>query len=626
MPISPNSTGGAIRRPNGEYLSTLWPVLRLVWLAGRLLSVGALMVSVASGLLPTANVLIVSALIGTLGRFAASFPRGRVPGLAHHLLILIALLAGTALAAQFAQRLGQTVVLLQGSQVSRRAQVLLATKAASVDLGSCEDKTFQNNMATVANEALHRPHQMVTQLSAIVSTLMTVVSLGGVLVLWHVWAVAALVLACLPSLWVSAHFASTQVAMTAARAERVRRSQYVYNLLVSEQAAKEVRSFLLRDFFVGRLRILLREVYEQDRSLALRQLAAALLAGGMLVGAQASLIAMAGLEAAHGHLSLGEFNRYMLAIVQLASLVPSLAFSVGSLHQANLYCARLFMFLRTENRVEVTQSNRTLPAAISGGGLILDHVSFSYPGMEREVLHDVSFRCQPGEIVGVVGANGSGKSTLVRIIAGLYLPTAGRVVLDGEDTRTMDREVLRGKLSIAFQDFVVYNLSVRENVGLGQVELLNDGGAIASAARQSGLDRIVHGLPDGFDTVLGRTWERGCELSGGQRQLVALARALVREASVLVLDEPSSGLDAQTEAEFADRLLADRMGRPNRCVIIISHRMAVVQGADRIVVLKEGHLAEEGRHEDLLAIPGVYADMCRSQWVDSGRLGAPSTR
>jgi ATP-binding cassette subfamily B protein len=404
--------------------------------------------------------------------------------------------------------------------------------------------------------------------------------------------------------------------LVSGRAEKQRRKQYLYDLLVSEQSAKEIRLFSLRDLFVGRMQSLLGDLYRQDRALALRQLALGLPAGLALAGTQMALIGIAAVAALHGAIPVGAFNRYMLAIVQLGGLIPTFAFSVASLHQGNLYVSQLFAFLATGSRVEARRDRGSGEMgsgemAAAAARVVFDHVSFAYPGTDREVLHDVSFEVNANQVLGLVGGNGSGKSTIVKILAGLYEPTSGTVLVNGRDVRTLDRGALRANLSVIFQDFVVYHFSARENVGLGQLDYLDDDERIRSAARKSGLDRVVERLPDGFDTVLGRIWDKGHELSGGQRQLVALARALLRQAPVLVLDEPSSALDVQTETEFFARLLEgfDGEGEVDRCTILVSHRLSTVLRADHILVLKDGRLVEQGPHERLMAMSGPYAEM-----------------
>ena len=290
------------------------------------------------------------------------------------------------------------------------------------------------------------------------------------------------------------------------------------------------------------------------------------------------------------------------------SINQHLSRTLGALHEGNLYAKRLFGFLATEPVVEVSRGSAAEPAAGRPPRIVFEQVGFRYPGTDRMVLTDLDLSIEPGESVALVGNNGAGKSTVVKLLVGLYEPTAGRILLDGIDIASLDRSELRARLSVVFQDFVIYHFSAWDNVGFGRLDRLADRAAVEAVARQSGLDRVVRQLPDGYDTVLGRFWEKGHELSGGQRQLVALARALLRQAPVLVLDEPSSALDVRTERAFFERLLD---GEADRTTILISHRYSTVRRADRILVLADGRLVEQGSHDELMRLAGEYAEMYR---------------
>jgi ATP-binding cassette subfamily B protein len=618
MPWRANVRIKAVR----SYLATAGPLGRLIWLASPRLALSSAALSVIVGMLPAADIVVVSALLQTLvnvGRHAEGRNADTVP----HFLLLLGLLAGLSLVTQICERLAQLVNQLLGSRITHRMQWMVARKAACADLSSFEDRAFHDEIRLVTNEAMYQPLMIVQQTLGIVTTLATMGSLGTILLLWHAWTVGALLLASAGTLWVSTHFGTAKVDLITRRAEAERSRFYLYNLMTSDQAAKEVRLFGLRDLLIGRLTRLLDGIYRQDRRLAARQVAYSLPAGLALAGTQIALIAFAAVEAVHGVISVGSFNQYMLAIIQLGGQLPLVASAVGTVHQGNLFVARLFRFLAAEPHVEAPREQcRTdgeRPAARLGAAacphIVFDRVCFAYPGTDRDVLSDVSFELRQGQTVALVGSNGSGKSTIVKLLAGLYEPTAGSVYLNGVDIRALDRAVLRASLSVIFQDFVVYHFSARENVGLGRVAFLDDDERITAAARCSGLDDVIARLPDGYDTVLGKFWNKGHELSGGQRQLVALARALLRRAPVLVLDEPSSALDARTEAEFFRRLLdaPDARSAEPQSVIFVSHRLSTARRADHILVLKQGSIVEKGSHDDLMNLAGTYADMFRLQ-------------
>ena len=605
--MQPESRRGRLRAARG-YLSTAGPLSRLIWRSSPRLVLSSIGLTLLTGILPAANILVVSALLQTLVDANRNSSAGHA-GLseAPHFLALLVLLAGINLVGQLAERLGQVVAELHGTRIANQVQLLIAGHAGRADLATFEDRTFHNRMRTIADEAPYRPHVMLQELMHTAASFITLISLGIILLLWHPWLVVVLVLAALPTLWVSTWYGSAQVELVSGRAELERRRQYLNTLLVSDQPAKEIRLFGLRELLHGRLRALLEQLYRQNRSLVTRELKYSLPVGLLLAAVQIALIAYTAVQALHAHISVGQFNQYMLAILQLGSALPGIALTVGSLHESNLYATRLFGYLATTPAVEAPRGTGwiepTRPPRI-----VFEQVGFRYPGTDRMVLADLSFTIEPGESIALVGNNGAGKSTMVKLLAGLYDPSAGRILLDGIDITTLDRQVLRAVLSVVFQDFVVYHFTALDNVGFGRLDRLTDVERIQAAARRSGLDRVVQQLPDGYDTVLGRFWERGHELSGGQRQLVALARALLRDAPVLVLDEPSAALDVRAERAFFERLLDTEAGT-ERTTILISHRYSTVRRADRILVLKDGRLAEQGSHDELMRLAGEYAEM-----------------
>lgn len=595
------------------YLATIRPLLRLIWEASPPFLVASLGLTLITGLVPTATLFVTSALLDTLVR-AAQAP-ARSGALTSDLVLLLALMAGISLLAEILQRLDELVQQLQRIRVTNHVQLRIAAKAAEIDLACFEDAQFHNQMRIAADEAAFRPMMMMDQMTGVTTTLTTLTSLAAVVLLWQPWIVPVVLAASLSMLWISARFGAARVEVVTRRAETDRKKHYLGTLLTSDQAAKEVRLFGLRDFLLGMYRTLLETTYRQDRGLAVREVSYSGVAGLLLAAVQASLVAFTAFQAVQGAISVGQFNLYTQAVLHLQTGITRLMRDLGAFHESNLFAASLFAFLATEPRVEAARA-RTYPSRADRARaprIELRDVSFRYPGTDRPVLDSVSFEVRPGEAVALVGENGAGKTTLVKLLAGLYEPTYGRILLDGVDVRCLDRADLRAYLSVIFQDYTIYHLSARENVGIGDVRRLDDLTLIEEAGRRSGLDRVVARLPNGYETVLGRFWESGHELSGGQRQLVALARALLRDAPILILDEPSAALDIYTEQRFFQRLLEEREDDRLRSVIFISHRFATVRRAHRILVLSNGRLVEEGTHDELMARGGHYAEMFNLQ-------------
>lgn len=565
------------------------------------------------GVTPVALIYLSSGLLDAITRLS---PEGRSRSLPTEVVVLLALLIGGNLVSQLLQRVLLVVRELFAARFANRVQWLIAQKAASVDLAQFEEATFHNSLRTAAEEASFRPVMVVDTLLSVLATLVTLASVSLVLLLWQPWAVPLLLAASCATLWASAKFGAARVAMIERRAEAERMRWYLFTLLTSEEGSKEVRLFNLQRFLLTRFQHAQHRIYTQDRKLLTSEFAYTGAAGLLATLMQGFVSLFTALQAFRGLISVGEFNLYYQSVLQLESQSVALMQNLGTLHEGKLFSQNLLSFLAldTPDRPRPRDARASPPkSALAAPAVRFEGVSFSYPNSSKSVLKDVSFEVRPGEAVALVGENGVGKSTLIKLLAGLYAPTAGHIYLDEKDSQTLESAELQGALSVAFQDFATFHFPLYENVGLGKLEELQNLELIKRVARRSGLDKVVERLPEGYHTVLGRFWERGHELSGGQKQLVAVTRALLRDAPILVLDEPSAALDVYTEQRLFQELLADREGHPRRTVIFISHRLTTVRQADRILVFREGSVAEQGTHDELAAKGGLYAQMIALQ-------------
>jgi ATP-binding cassette subfamily B protein len=385
--------------------------------------------------------------------------------------------------------------------------------------------------------------------------------------------------------------------------------QYLTNLVTTDTFAKEVKLFSLGGFFIERFRLLASTYYDRQRRLVTARYVASFLWSSLTTLAGSLTYLYVAVQAVAGRLTLGDLTLYTSAASSVQSSIQGILSGFSGMYEHNLYLSNLYELMATPGTIQAPENPRPLPRPLRGEVEFQD-VWFSYPGSGAQALRGVSLKIEPGETLAVVGRNGAGKTTLIKLLCRLYDPTQGRILLDGIDIREFDPDDLRSVIAAMFQDYVTYQATASENIGLGELSDLENRQAIAAAAHKGGADELIEGLPDGYDTPLGKWFDRGANLSGGEWQKVALGRAFMRDARILVLDEPTSALDAQAEYELFDRL---RRLAEGRTAVYISHRFSTVRQADRILFLERGSLVEEGTHEALMALGGRYAKLFTMQ-------------
>jgi ATP-binding cassette subfamily B protein len=509
-----------------------------------------------------------------------------------------------------------------GSRLGTDVNVAILERSIGLELRHFEDPEFYDKLTRARREASSRPVSLVTESFSLVQNALTLVGYGALLLRYSPWAVLLLLIATVPATVAEMRYSKTAFRLRNWRSPESRRLMYLEYVLANDEHAKEVKLFGLGPLFLGRYKELAERFHTEDSRLAARRSIVthvlSLVATFTFYGAYASMAVLA----AVGRLTLGNMTMYVLAFRNGQQAFQSILGGIGSIYEHNLYMSNLFSYL-DDTAVAAIQSATPLEAQTGEGsratahatrseaGIRLEHVSFRYPGKDDFVLRDIDLFIPKGQSVAIVGANGAGKTTLVKLVTRLYRPNEGRVLLDGKKLDDWDEDELRGRFGVVFQDFNQYQLKLRENVGVGSVDHMEDATRVERAVKRGGAEAVVSGLTSGIETPLGRWFQDGVELSGGQWQKLALARAFMREqADILVLDEPTASLDAEAEAAVFSRF---RELAEGRTTIIISHRFPTVRMADRILVLENGKITEDGTHAELLAANQTYARLYRLQ-------------
>jgi ATP-binding cassette, subfamily B, bacterial len=572
----------------------------LVIATSRPITLWLVALSVAAGLLPAA-IAYVGKLIVDAVVLAARAGGGAA-------LSYVALELGLVVLLAAAQRgLGVCESLLR-ALLGQRVNEVILEKALTLTLADFEDSEFYDRMTRARREASSRPLSLVRRALGLVQNAISLIMYAGLLLQLSVWAVIVLALAAVPVFVAETRFSADAFRLFRWRAPDARRQTYLETLLAREDHAKEVKLFGLGPLFLRRYREIFQRLFGEDRALTLRRGAWGFALGLLSTLAFYGTYGWIVYRAMKGAITLGEMTMYLLVFRQGQSALSAMLTAIGGMYEDNLYLSNLYEFL----------GHRSSPAAgdkIVGidprDGIRFDDVSFQYPGAEQPVLRHISLHIPPGRKLALVGENGAGKTTLIKLLTRLYQPTAGKILLDGIDLREWDDTALKRRIGVIFQDFIRYQLIVGENIGAGDDDGFDDEARWQRAAEKGMAHALVQRLPDRYHTQLGTWFEGGQELSVGQWQKIALARAFMREgADILVLDEPTAAMDAEAEPEVFQRF---RSLATNRMGIVISHRFSTVRMADQIVVLEAGAVVEQGTHDELIARAGRYAGLFNLQ-------------
>lgn len=518
---------------------------------------------------------------------------------------------------QFVIGLSNMVDRLSNEIVVNSIRLKIMRKAKTLDLADFDLPEFYSKLENANQEVGRRPLQILSSSFSIVSSVISLVSFIAVLGAVILWAPILIIAVSVPSAIVRFRYRRKMFGYVRRRSKERRKMDYFSNLLVNKDLVKEVKLFHLGDFFIGRYSEVFKEYYRGLRSLIVGESVWGFVLSFLNTVASGGVFLVIARRVFDGILTVGDYSLYTSALFSISNNVNSLITTSASIYEGTLYIDNMITFMDEPVRIvpilkEPRHVDKSLKHTIE-----FVNVSFAYPGTTKLVLENINLKIEQGKTIVLVGLNGAGKTTLLKLLTRLYDPISGTVIFDGYDIREYNVEEIYAVFGIIFQDFGKYAFTVSENIGFGQLDRVDDTEAVKAAAKKSSADEFISYLKDGYDTHLTRYFEEtGTELSIGQWQKLAVARAFFRECSVMILDEPTASLDPMAEQEIFnqfDELSKGEGGDGPKTTIFVSHRLSSATIADKIVVLENGHVVEEGNHRELIALDGKYALLFNTQ-------------
>jgi ATP-binding cassette subfamily B protein len=613
-PIPPKRPRPQSLRARVGALRNLPPFIAEIWRTSRFLTCSSLALRLVRALLPVLSLYVGKLIIDEVVALVQQGVRPETLGDAwrshalHPLLGWLLLEFALAVLSDVLGRIVALVDALLSERYTNAASVRLMQHAATLDLEDFEDSELQDKLDRARRQTQGRT-QLMGQLFGQAQDIVTIITFAIGLAVYAPWLIALMALALIPAFVGELHFNALSYALNYERTPERRELDYVRQTGASVETAKEVKIFGLHEFLIQRYRELAEGFFRANRALAVRRA----WWGSVLtaLGTFGYYVAYAYIawRTVTGEFSIGDLTFLAGSFRRLRNLLETLLSGFSQVAGQAMYLDDLYSFYEIEPEIGSPAEPLPVPSPIRVG-FVFENVGFRYPGAERWAVRNLDFTLHAGEVMALVGENGAGKTTLVKLLARLYDPDEGRILLDGRDLRDYDLLALRGAIGVIFQDFVRYHLTAAENIAVGQIDARADRDRIERAATSSLADEVIRKLPKGYDQVIGRKFRNGVDLSGGEWQKIAIARAYMREAQLLILDEPTAALDARSEFEVFQRFkdLSD-----GKTAVLISHRFSTVRMADRILVLKDGRVEELGSHAELLDAGGLYAELFNLQ-------------